>query len=174
MIGFYFIHALKKAKDKRLCRSYVPLQTGLLLIALLLTACSPSDRHLVSVKNDQPVDLSRLVEVRRHLDGFWVPEEARDGFWKENILWWRVDEGSNYALEYFLPYNDEIKRTETVPIHTDPTYIEPMRRNGQTYLARVGLGGSDTVPLNLLTQTKCIIGGHTYRRHKGYAFLQRK
>jgi hypothetical protein len=174
MIGFYFIHALKKAKDKRLCRSYIPQQTGLLFAALLLTACSPSDRHLVSVKNDEPVDLSRLEEVRRHLNGFWVPEDARDEFWKENILWWRFHEDSNYALEYFLPYNDEIKRTETVPIHTNPTHIEPMRMNGQTYLWRFWLGGSDTVPLNLLTQTKCVIGGHTYRRHKGYAFLQPK
>lgn len=145
-----------------------------LFAALLLTACSPSDRHLVSVKNDEPVDLSRLEEVRRHLNGFWVPEDARDEFWKENILWWRFHEDSNYALEYFLPYNDEIKRTETVPIHTNPTHIEPMRMNGQTYLWRFWLGGSDTVPLNLLTQTKCVIGGHTYRRHKGYAFLQRK
>lgn len=146
----------------------------LLLYALLLTACSHSDRHLVSVKNNEPVDLSRLEEVRRHLNGFWVPEDARDEFWKENILWWRFHEDSNYALEYFLPYNDEIKRTETVPIHTNPTHIEPMRMNGQTYLWRFWLGGSDTVPLNLLTQTKCVIGGHTYRRHKGYAFLQRK
>jgi len=103
-----------------------------------------------------------------------VPEDASDEFWKENILWWRVDENSNYALEYFLPYNDEIKKMETVPIHSCPAHIEPMRMNGQTHLARVGLGGSDTVQLELLTSTKCIIGGHTYRRHKGYAFLQPK
>ncbi|HRK83592.1 MAG TPA: hypothetical protein PLZ12_19255 [Saprospiraceae bacterium] len=141
---------------------------------LLLVACSGSDRHLVVVKNDKPVDLSRLEEVRKHLNGFWVPEDARDEFWKENILWWSFHKDSNYALEYFLPYNDEIKRTETVPIHTDPIHIEPMRRNGQTYLARVGLGGSDTVQLELLTRTKCVIGGYTYRRHKGYAFLQPK
>jgi len=172
MEGFYFGYVLCSKKDNHLYNSHISLQIWLPLIGLLLAACTNPDRHLVTMKDDQPVDLSRLDEVRRHLNGFWAPGDARDDFGEEKILWWSFDEDLKYGLQYHLPYNDKINRTETVPIHSCPINIEPILMNGQTYLALIGLGGSDTVQLNLLTPTRCIIGGHTYRRHKGYAFLQ--
>jgi len=126
-------------------------------------------QHLIVVENDYEIDLTELDAVRENLNGFWIPENHIDS---ENILWLDFHKKKNSATWEIIPYTEEIKRTESFPLKTCPTFAGLIKLNGKVQIEFVGLGGSDTTEIEYLYKTKFKIEGITYLRHKGYDFLK--
>jgi hypothetical protein len=138
-------------------------------LTLLLLGCSNPKRNLIVVENDYEIDLTELDSVRKNLNGFWIPENHIDA---ESILWLDFHKEKNSATWEIIPYTEEIKRTELLPIKSCPTFAGLMKLNGKVQMEFVSLGGSDTTEIEFLTKTKFKIDGMTYLRHKGYDFLE--
>ncbi|WP_299438257.1 hypothetical protein [uncultured Aquimarina sp.] len=141
----------------------------ILILASLLLSCSNPNRNLIVVENDYDIDLTKLDSVRENLNGFWIPENQIDS---EEILWLDFHKKKNSATWETIPYNDEIKLTESLPFKSCPTTVELIKLNGKTQMEFVSLGGSNTTEIEYLTKTKFKIDGITYLRHKGYEFLK--
>ena len=90
----------------------------------------------------------------------------------ENILWLDFHKTKNFATWEIIPYSEEIKQAEELPIKSSPTIAGLIKFNGKTQMEFVNLGGSDTTEIESLTKTKFKIDGITYLRHKGYDFLK--
>ena len=71
-----------------------------------------------------------------------------------------------------IPYNEEIKRTESIPIYSCPVNIELVKIGDETQIIFIDLLSSDTVKIEFLTRTKLKVKGTSYLRHQGYKFLQ--
>lgn len=141
----------------------------ILILISLLSGCSNSNRNLIAVENDYEIDLTELDSVRENLNGFWIPEKQIDA---EEILWLNFHKEKNSTTWELIPFNEEIKRTETLPVKSSPTIVELIKLNGKTQMEFVSLGGTDTTKIEHLTKTKFKIDGITYLRHKGYDFLK--
>lgn len=141
----------------------------ILILTSLLSSCSNSNRDLIIIQNDYEIDLTELDSVRENLNGFWVPENQIDA---EEILWLDFHKEKNSATWEIIPYNEQIKRTESLPYKSCPTMVELIKLNGKTQMEFVSLGGSSTTEIQHLTKTKFKIDGITYLRHKGYDFLK--
>ncbi len=120
------------------------------------------------MENDSEINLTELDSVRKNLNGFWVPEYNING---KNILWLNFHEKKNIATWQTIPYTEEIKQTEELPITSCSTIAELIKLNGKVQIEFVDLGGSDTTEIEYLTKTKFKIDGITYLKHKGYEFL---
>ena len=138
-------------------------------MTFLLVGCSNPKRNLVVVENDYEIDLTDLDSVRENLNGFWIPENHLDS---ENILWLDFHKTKNFATWEIIPYSDEIKKTEELPIKSCPTTAGLIKLDGKTQMEFVSFGGSETTQIEKLTKTKFKIDGMTYLRHKGYDFLK--
>jgi hypothetical protein len=121
------------------------------------------------VENDYEIDLTELDSVRENLNGFWIPESQTD---TDEILWLDFHKEKNSSTWEIIPYNEEIKRTESLPIRSCPTIVGLIKLNGTTQMEFVSLGSLDTTKIEQLTKTKFKIDGMTYLRHKGYDFLK--
>ena len=141
----------------------------ILILISLLSGCSNPNRNLIVVENDYEIDLTELDSVRENLNGFWIPEKQIDA---EEILWLNFHKEKNSTTWELIPFNEEIKRTETLPVKSSPTIVELIKLNGKTQMEFVSLGGTDTTKIEHLTKTKFKIDGITYLRHKGYDFLK--
>lgn len=139
-----------------------------LILTSLLFGCSNPKRNLIVVENDSEINLTELDSVRKNLNGFWVPEYNING---KNILWLNFHEKKNIATWQTIPYTEEIKQTEELPITSCSTIAELIKLNGKVQIEFVDLGGSDTTEIEYLTKTKFKIDGITYLKHKGYEFL---
>jgi hypothetical protein len=128
-----------------------------------------ANRNLILIANDYEIDLTDLDSVRENLNGFWIPENNING---ENILWLDFHKEKNFATWETIPYTEEIKRTEALPMTSCATIAGLIKLNGKIQLEFVGLGGSDTTEIESLTKTKFKLDGITYLRHKGYDFLK--
>lgn len=127
------------------------------------------NRNLILVANDYEIDLTDLDSVRENLNGFWIPENNING---ENILWLDFHKNKNFATWETIPYTEEVKRTEELPMSSCSTIAGLIKLNGKVQMEFVSLVGSDTTEIELLTKTKFKIDGMTYLRHKGYDFLK--
>ncbi|MDZ4148459.1 MAG: hypothetical protein U1C58_09265 [Flavobacteriaceae bacterium] len=143
--------------------------TNILISSIFLIGCSNPQHNLIVVENDREIDLTELDSVRENLNGFWIPENHIDA---ENILWLSFDKKKNMTTWEMIPYNNEIKRTERLPIKSCPTIVELIKLNGETQLEFVNLTSSDTAKIENLTKIKFKINGMTYLKHKGYEFLK--
>jgi len=121
------------------------------------------------VENDYEIDLNELDSVRENLNGFWVPENQIES---KSILWLNFHKKKNFSTWEIIPFTEEIKRTESLPIKSCPTLTGLIKLNGKIQMEFVSLGGSDTTEIESLTKTKFKIDGMTYLRHKGYDFLK--
>ncbi len=128
-----------------------------------------ANRNLILVANDYEIDLTDLDSVRENLNGFWIPENNIDG---ENILWLDFHKMKNFATWETIPYTEEIKRKEELPMTSCSTIAELIKLNGKVQMEFVSLVGSDTTKIESLTKTKFKIDGMTYLKHKGYDFLK--
>ncbi len=138
-------------------------------LTFLLIGCSNPKRNIIVVENDSEIDLTELDSVRENLNGFWILENNIDG---ENILWLDFHKVKNFATWETIPYTEDIKRTEELPMTSCSTIAGLIKLNGKVQLEFVGLGGSDTTEIESLSKTKFKIDGMTYLRHKGYDFLK--
>lgn len=138
-------------------------------MTFLLLGCSNPNRNLIITENDSEIDLTELDSVRENLNGFWIPENHIDS---ENILWLDFDKNKNMTTWEIIPYTNEIKRTEILPIKSSPTIAGLIKLDGKVQIKFVGLGGSDTTKIESLSKTKFRIDGITYLKHKGYDFLK--
>ncbi len=139
------------------------------ILTFLLLGCSNPNRNLIITENDSEIDLTELDSVRENLNGFWIPENHIDS---ENILWLDFDKNKNMTTWEIIPYTNEIKRTEILPIKSSPTIAGLIKLDGKVQIKFVGLGGSDTTKIESLSKTKFRIDGITYLKHKGYDFLK--
>ncbi len=138
-------------------------------MTFIFFGCSNPKRNLIVVENDSEIDLTKLDSVRKNLNGFWIPENNIKG---ENILWLNFHKVKNFATWEIIPYTEDIKRTEELPITSSSTIAGLIKLNGKVQLEFVGLGDSDTTEIEVLTKMKFKIDGMTYLRHKGYDFLK--
>lgn len=141
----------------------------ILILISLLSGCSNPNWNLIAVENDYEIDLTELDSVRENLNGFWIPEKQIDA---EEILWLNFHKEKNSTTWELIPFNEEIKRTETLPVKSSLTIVELIKLNGKTQMEFASLGGTDTTKIEHLTKTKFKIDGITYLRHKGYDFLK--
>ncbi|AXT59211.1 hypothetical protein D1816_02225 [Aquimarina sp. AD10] len=124
---------------------------------------------MIAVENDYEIDLTELDSVRENLNGFWIPENDRNG---QEILWLNFESNKNLTDWETIPYTDEIKQTEILPYKSCPTIVTLIKVNKEVQMQFVSLDGQDTTKIDQLTKTKFKIGGTTYLRHKGYEFLK--
>lgn len=139
------------------------------ILFFFIIGCSRQKSDLIVVENDYEIDLIHLDSVRENLNGFWVSENHID---TENILWLDFHKEKNSSNWEIIPYNDEIKLTESLPIKSCPIYVRLIKINGKTQMEFVSMNGSDTTMIQYLTKTKFKIDEKTYLRHRGYDFLK--
>ena len=141
----------------------------IVMLACLLSGCSNPNQNLIIIENDYEIDLTNLDAVRENLNGFWIPENQIEA---EEIVWLNFHKEKNYSTWQAIPYNEEIKQIQSLPITTCSTIVELIKYKEETQMKYVSLGGSDTTRIENLTKTKFKINGVTYLRHKGYDFLK--
>ncbi len=119
-------------------------------MTFLLIGCSNPKRNLFVVENDSEVDLTELDSVRENLNGFWIPENNIDG---EKVLWLDFHKVKNFTTWETIPYTEEIKRTEELPMTSCSTIAGLIKLNGKVQLEFIGLGVSDTTEIESLSKT---------------------
>ncbi|RMB64044.1 hypothetical protein EAX61_01295 [Dokdonia sinensis] len=127
------------------------------------------NRNLILVLHDYEIDLTDLDSVRENLNGFWIPEKDING---KEILWLDFHKTKNSSTWELIPYNEEIKRNESITMNSSSTIVSLIKENGETQMEFVSLVGLDTTEIEKLSKTKFKIDGITYLRHKGYDFLE--
>ena len=113
---------------------------------------------------DPIVEIEILDSVRNNLNGFWASTEQLE---RGDILWLNFENDANTSLWFELPFNDEIAKTQIIPLYSCQSIVKLFDQNGVTHIQLF----SDTFKFDHLSKYRFEIGGTSYVRHEGYNFL---
>ncbi len=139
------------------------------LLTLFSLGCSDLKQDRRVSDNGIQIDLTDLNAVKENLDGFWIREDKLAG---DNIILLGLAWNKNQTTWEEIPFTEEIKRTQTIPVKSCPTNVSLIKTKDTVQIEFSNLGWSRKTKIDYLSKNVFKVDGITYLRHEGYDFIK--